>query len=743
MSLVTHRRLSSILLLLLLGCGGDPSGPSGGGSLAVTIQGLPSGSPAAVSVSGPGGFARTLTSSQTFTGLTAGSYTVTASAVNAGGSPYQAVPASQTVAVVQSGPQATATVTYATPGGKLALTISGLGTSNKGVVTVTGPNSFNQTVTSTKTLSGLTPGSYTITAQSATVSCGANYAPTPPTQNVTVTASATTQATVSYSSTAGGALLDLCVDGLYVTQSAQNYAGSIPLVQNRNGLLRVFVVSDRANVVTPGVEVRLFNGATLLLTDTIPPPIGMTGVPTAPDESSLSKSWNYSIPGSMIQPGLRIEAEVDPTKFYSESNEANNVLAPAAPTVKTVPTLNVTFVPIIQKGIPAARRSPGNVTTGNAASFLQDTKNMHPIDAFSTAVHAAMTTTTLDTLESENGNSAWGTILGELDALRTTEGSSRYYYGVAKVSYTSGVAGVAYVSNPSTLPPQVARAALGWDYLPTGSVVAAHELGHNWARNHSPCGGPSGVDPNYPFPDGTTGGYGYDMAAGTLHQPSSTDIMAYCDAKWISEYTYSGVLDYLTGSSPMVQASTVSSAVQPCLLVWGHIRNGEPVLEPAFQINTRPSLPRQSGPYSLEARASDGSSIFNLSFTANQIADAPGNQENFVFAVPLSAARASRLASLQLTGRGKSAISAAATALSGTQQAGGASLELRRGGSGRVALRWDVRAHPMIMVRDAETGEVLSFARGGDVELSTHKGRLDLLMSDGVRSTLVRAAVAQ
>jgi hypothetical protein len=49
----------------------------------------------------------------------------------------------------------------------------------------------------------------------------------------------------------------------------------------------------------------------------------------------------------------------------------------------------------------------------------------------------------------------------------------------------------------------------------------------------------------------------------------------------------------------------------------------------------------------------------------------------------------------------------------------------------------------MIMVRDAETGEVLSFARGGDVELSTDKGRLDLLMSDGVRSTLVRAAVAQ
>ena len=160
------------------------------------------------------------------------------------------------------------------------------------------------------------------------------------------------------------------------------------------------------------------------------------------------------------------------------------------------------------------------------------------------------------------------------------------------------------------------------------------------------------------------------MSTGTIEPPIITDIMGYCDPKWISAYTYSGILNYLSTVSPLVQASASRAAVQPCLLVWGHIRNGEPVLEPAFQVNTRPSLPAQAGPYSLEGRASDGSPVFSLSFAPSEIADAPGSQQNFVFAVPLPAARASRLTSLHLSGNGRPAILAAATAVTGAQAAG-------------------------------------------------------------------------
>jgi hypothetical protein len=741
MSTAARRHIPSILLLLLLGCSGDPSGPSGG-TLSVTIQGLPSGSAAAVSISGPNGYGQSLTGSQTFTGLAPGVYTVTASDVTVGAAPYQASPPSQTVAVVSSGSPANASVTYTTPTGSLALTISGLGTSSNAVVTVTGPSSYNQPVTTTTTLSGLNPGTYTIDAQNVTASCGSPYVVSPTTQSVTVTANATANATVSYSPPAAGSV-NLCIDGMYVTQSAQSYAGAIPLVQSRNGLLRVFVVADRANTPAPTVTVqlRIYSPSGVPSTVTLQPPAGLVYVPTAPDESALNTSWNYSVPGGTIQAGFQIEAEVLPGTVL-ESDATDNVLGPTTPTVRTVPTLDVTFVPIIQSGIPFNRRVAGNVTTGNAASFLKITQDMHPIDTFNTVVHAPYTTTTLDTLQDDNGNSAWTTILSEIDMLQTSEGTSRYYYGVAKVSYTSGVAGVAYVSTP--LQPE--RAALGWDWLTnnSGSIVAAHELGHNWARRHAPCGGPSLLDPNYPRADGSTGGYGYDMSTGLLKPPTSSDIMGYCNPKWISEYTYSAVLDYLSPAGPLVQRGSVSMAVQPCLVVWGHIRNGELALEPAFQVDTRPSLPTQAGPYSLEGRASDGSPVFSLSFAPSEIADAPGNQQNFVFAVPMPAARASRLASLHLSGRGRPAILAAAAAVSGAQPAMRPdTVEVRRLGAGNVGLRWDARAHPMIMVRDIETGEVLSLARGGDAELSTIKGQVDLVISDGVKSSVKRVAVAR
>jgi hypothetical protein len=47
----------------------------------------------------------------------------------------------------------------------------------------------------------------------------------------------------------------------------------------------------------------------------------------------------------------------------------------------------------------------------------------------------------------------------------------------------------------------------------------------------------------------------------------------------------------------------------------------------------------------------------------------------------------------------------------------------------------------MVMVRDPESGEVLSFGRGGEVELVTRKAQVDLLLSSGVRSQLRRMRV--
>jgi hypothetical protein len=44
----------------------------------------------------------------------------------------------------------------------------------------------------------------------------------------------------------------------------------------------------------------------------------------------------------------------------------------------------------------------------------------------------------------------------------------------------------------------------------------------------------------------------------------------------------------------------------------------------------------------------------------------------------------------------------------------------------------------MVMVRDAETGEIVSFARGGQVDVATRKRTLDVVVSDRVGSRTVR-----
>jgi hypothetical protein len=737
---ISRNQLFALALMAVVACDGGPSALTTG-NLSITVAGLPSGTSAAVTVTGPNGYNQPVTGSQTLTQLDAGTYTIAASNVSVGATSYAGTPQSQTVSVSGS---ASASVTYSASNptlGSLLVNINGLPTGTLAAVTVTGPNSYNQSLTSTQTLVGLTPGVYAVTASDVVATGGTPYSAAPPTQNLTVAAASTASATVTYSPPTGGTL-NLRIDGMYLTQSTQTYAGTVPLVQNRAGFLRIFVIANQLNVSTPSVRVRFYQDLVLQSEQTISAP--GPSVPSAVDESSLGNSWNIPVAASVIRPGLSIVAEVDPANTVLESNESDNAFPAAAPqalTVRTVPTLNVTLVPIRQKG----NGRTGNVSTPNA--FMDAVQKMHPLSSVNVAVRTAYTTTTSDTLQDNNGNSAWGTILGELDVLRTvTDKSSRYYYGVAKVSYSSGVAGVAYVSSSSS-PEGV---AMGWDYLPTGSVVAAHELAHNWGRNHAPCGTPSGVDPQYPQPDGSIGNYGLDVAAQVLKPSSLSDIMGYCDPKWIGAYNYTAVLNYLSPAAPVVTGATVSAAssdaVQPTLLIWGHITDGEMVLEPAFQVTTRPKLPQRAGPYTLEAKAADGTTLLNLSFEAKEVADAPGNHKNFVFAVPLSSAKVERISTLRLSGQGRQAMvtSAAAQAAAGAQLNVGRtadSVEVRRVGGGDLRLRWNARATPMIMVRDANTGEVLSLARGGDVTLSSIQNDVELVLSDGVKSRVKRVSV--
>jgi hypothetical protein len=222
---------------------------------------------------------------------------------------------------------------------------------------------------------------------------------------------------------------------------------------------------------------------------------------------------------------------------------------------------------------------------------------------------------------------------------------------------------------------------------------------------------------------------GYDLVAGDLKPADSHDLMGYCNSEWISDYNYNAVMSYRSTESAFV--SGMREAIQPGLLVWGRIVGGRAVLEPAFRVTARPSLPRRPGPYRLEARAADGERIFSLDFAPREVADDPRGAKHFTFVVPLRPERAGRIASLQLEGGG---VRTSVTQTSSEP----VNVAVTRGPAGRVGLRWDVRKAPMIMVRDPVTGDVLSFARGGHAEVATARDDLSLSISDQVQSRDLR-----
>lgn len=504
-------------------------------------------------------------------------------------------------------------------------------------------------------------------------------------------------------------VFDLTVDHIYVTQAAQTLNDSEALIAGRPALVRVFVRATLSSAAIPSVRLGFYNGSTLLSSATI---AGTVPAPTVLNEGDLSSTWNYSVPGSLVQPGISITAEVDPDHLITEGNEGNNTLTFAEP-VRTTAPQSYRFVPIKQTG----NQLTGNVTSANLSTYGDTAYRLFPITQPTLSLHATYTTST----NVDDGTDAsWTQILSEIDALRVAENSPATYVGVVRITYSVGIVGIGYIGRPT---------AVVYDDQTWRGVTVAHELGHTYNRQHAPGCGAGSPDKNYPYAGGIDGVYGTDVfsSPALLYAPTIHDIMGYCDDNWISDYTYNGILNYIATSS-LLAAATLPA--QRSLLVWGSIRNGVPYLEPSFVLTAQPAAPSGVGSYQVQGLDKDGAVLFTQGFEPTAVADVRhGEASTFALALPLSDAMQSQLVSLRLVGRGgqfvRAMTAAAPQAVAALQ-------------GNRAAITWDTSAAPVVMVRDPVSGQVLSIGRGGRVEVETGAAELELLLSNGVASTVQR-----
>ena len=517
--------------------------------------------------------------------------------------------------------------------------------------------------------------------------------------------------------------LRLQVASIHLTQAAQPMGGTAPLVAGRDAMLRAYLQGDRTSFYSPQVRVRIYHGETLVETLTATADV----IPTSVDALRIERSWNVLVPGARVVPGMRVLVEADPQGAVPLASGSTRTFPangqPLAADVREVPPFHFRMFPINQ----SYYGTTGRLTAANRQEFMTPLVRMFPVGQVNVDSRATYTTS----LRATDGT-GWGRILGELDALRVADGSDRYYYGVLTNPAGSNIAGIGYIGWP---------VAMGYDGLPDAAQTLAHELGHNFGRRHAPCGSPAGVDPYFPTPNARLDGVGFEVAAGVVRGGDTyRDLMSYCTPEWITWYTYRAIMDYRDEWDwPVAQ----SAAPEPVLLVWGSIRGGEVTLEPAIEMVARPSMPSRPGPHQIQTADAAGTPLYGFSFGGRQVADAGDGTEHFAFAVPQRAIGMDRLAAVRLSAAGGRATrTTTAAPAAGGVQAVAPRFSVSAPAAGRgLSLSWAADRHPMVVVRDPRTGEILSFARGGSVNVQTDAPELELLFSDGVRTSARRVRV--
>ena len=369
--------------------------------------------------------------------------------------------------------------------------------------------------------------------------------------------------------------IDLQIDHVELTQAIQCKDNShcadnsVPLIAGKDTYVRVYVKVVNASSV-PNVSADAV--AHLPSGDVSGVPLYMPITAKAnPQRSQATDTINFYFPASSVSSSGTLEVMVNPHYTVAESNYANNTTTVSLNFVST-PRLDIVPVRIYYN----YGGQSGVINWGMPYYLSGYLENILPVGEVKW--HFLPGPPLEWKQQIGPGGASWGSLLAKLADMKkknTSVPTGAHWYAMIPFKLPQG-----YISGMASMPGKVAagRVPISYENLENAADIMAHELGHNFNRQHTPCG-VSDPDLSYPYPNARLGDYGWDpqIAAGgkVFSWPSgyvvpatSFDVMSYCQDEWISEYTYQAILNYRGYSV----ASTGTAANDQQAAEWGQLQ---------------------------------------------------------------------------------------------------------------------------------------------------------------------------
>ncbi|MFN3567106.1 MAG: zinc-dependent metalloprotease family protein, partial [Burkholderiaceae bacterium] len=508
------------------------------------------------------------------------------------------------------------------------------------------------------------------------------------------------------------------------------------LVPGKETWVRAYVVAEAAGTAAPVVRLTGFSGTVALGT------IAMNGPATLPQLAAGAAvpdsmrydealTFNASLPATWVGAGLRVRVEIDPDRRYGDP-----IVVDAAPNVGSATRIDLVLVPLV---------SGGNVPQLPAAAAVADEiVRRLPIarENVGVAVRAPYTLTTVT--DGVDTSSDWSSALGELETLRRNEARTKHYYGFVRPMVSAGTAGIGYVNRVGSTSPNLS--AIGWDASRTSwRRTFSHELGHNFGREHAPCGGPANPDPYYPYPNGALNGTPlFDSLLDDIVAPAGmSDIMGYCSGAWFSDYNFREVQRFVEAQPQPVPSIQSAERVSEVLVVSGSIGLDGVRFNPVQR--QRGAAPiGEAGEYTLRLVTAAGAAI-EVPFDAVRVDHALPAERHFFVKLP-DPGELAEVAVLRGADVLPQAGAGAVRAQGQRAPAPPASARVDWSeDAGALVLAWNAAAHRYLSVTHvAESGErrVLAVLLAGgnariDVADLARGGEFEFGLSDGLNTRLV------